>query len=114
MSENTTATKKSFSLDWLIGGILTKFGDIFDRLTGRRWKPSSSLATSELTERLKKLLDMEIRDLGGKGKFVPHNLKLKMQWDKFSTDSEKALTNVPERTFNCGDRSYQRQPLSNL
>lgn len=91
MSENTTATKKSFSFDWLIGGILSKFGDIFDSLTGRRWKPSSSLATSELIERLKKLLDHEVRDLGEKGKFVPHNLKLKMQWDKFSTDSEEAL-----------------------
>jgi pSer/pThr/pTyr-binding forkhead associated (FHA) protein len=119
MSENTTATKKSFSLDWLIGGILTKFGDIFDRLTGRRWKPSSSLATSELTERLKKLLDMEIRDLGGKGKFVPHNLKLKMQWDKFSTDSEKALQTLQNELLiaaidHINDNRYQTYEPLNL
>jgi len=75
-------------------GVLTKLGDTFDRLTGRRWTPSSSLATSELIEKLKKLLDLEVKDLGAKGKFVPHNIKLKMQWDKFSTDSEEAITRL--------------------
>lgn len=75
-------------------GVLTKLGDTFDALTGRKWNPSSSLATSELIEKLKKLLDMEVKDLGAKGKFVPHNIKLKMQWDKFSTDSEEAITRL--------------------
>lgn len=84
-------TKKTFSLDWLIGGVLTRVGDIFDRLTGRKWQPSSSLATSELILRLKKLLDTEVRDLDGKGRFVPHNIKLKMQWNKFSTDAEDSI-----------------------
>ncbi|MGI9056894.1 MAG: FHA domain-containing protein [Pyrinomonadaceae bacterium] len=118
MSETPTATKKSFSLDWLIGGVLTKFGDIFDRLTGRRWKPSSSLATSELTEKLKKLLDQEVKDLGAKGKFVPHNLKLKMQWDKFSTDSEKALNILQNELLiaaidHINDHRYQTyEPLN--
>lgn len=84
-------TKKTFSPDWLLKGILTKVGETFDRLTGRNWKPSSSLATSELIERIKQLLDGEVKDLGKEGRFVPHNIKLKMQWDKFSTDSEKAV-----------------------
>ncbi len=75
-------------------GSLAKFGEWFDRLTGRNWQPSSSLATSELIERLKILLDREARDLGSRGRFVPHNIKLKMQWDKFSTDAEKALTTL--------------------
>ena len=57
--ENSQATKKSYTLDWLVGGTLTKLGEMFDQLTGRNWKPSSSLATSELVERLKKLLDSE-------------------------------------------------------
>jgi pSer/pThr/pTyr-binding forkhead associated (FHA) protein len=92
MADNKISpTKKSFSADWLVGGILTKLGESFDRLTGRNWKPSSSLATSELIERLKKQLDAKVRDLGEKGRFVPHNIKLKMQWDKFSTDAEKSL-----------------------
>lgn len=92
MSQNKTSeNKKAFSVDWLMRGSLTKIGDIFDRVTGRGWKPSSSLATSELIEKLKALLDSEAKDLGKKGKFVPHNLKLKIQWDKFSIDSDTAM-----------------------
>jgi pSer/pThr/pTyr-binding forkhead associated (FHA) protein len=92
MSQNKTPeSKKSFSVDWLLRGTLTRLGDIFDRFTGRSWKPSSTIATSELMERLKKLLDSEVKNSGEKGKFVPHNIKLKMQWDKFSTDAEEAL-----------------------
>jgi pSer/pThr/pTyr-binding forkhead associated (FHA) protein len=82
---------KGISPDWLVRGVLTKVGDLFDRLTGRGWKPSSNLATSELTERLKALLDSEIREEIPGCKFVPNNIKLKMQWDKFSTDSEDGL-----------------------
>ena len=92
MSENKLLpAKKSVSADWLVRGILTRVGETFDRLTGRNWKPSSSLATSELIERLKSLLDAEAKDIGGGRKFVPHNIKLKMQWDKFSTDAEAAI-----------------------
>lgn len=91
METNKEPQKKSFSLDWLVGGVLTKLGDTFDRLTGRGWNPSSSLATSKLIEKLKFLLDSEVRDLGKDGKFIPHRIKLKIQWDKFSTESEQDL-----------------------
>jgi hypothetical protein len=91
MAENNGKPKSGFTLDWLVRGVLTKTGDTLDRLTGRSWKPSSSLATSELIERLKSLLDSEARDEGTRGVFVPHNIELKMQWDKFSTDSEETL-----------------------
>ncbi len=84
------AARKTISADWLVRGVLTRIGETFDRLTGRNWKPSSSLATSELIEKVKTLLDAEARDIGGGRKFVPHNIKLKMQWDKFSTDAESA------------------------
>src|SRR5215213_1003135 len=94
MSEENNSSKKKISIEWLMRGVLTKVGDTLDRLTGRRWTPSSSLATSELSEKLKKLLDLEVKDLGARGKFVPHNIKLKMQWDKFSTDSEEAITRL--------------------
>jgi pSer/pThr/pTyr-binding forkhead associated (FHA) protein len=90
MADNVPA-KKGFTPDWLVRGVLTKLGDTFDRLTGRGWKPSSSLATSELIERLKALLDAEARDERPGCKFVPNNIKLKMQWDKFSTDSDESL-----------------------
>lgn len=91
MQEKPAPAKKSFSPDWLVRGVLTKLGDTFDRLTGRGWKPSSSLATSELIEKLKQLLDAEALDKGPDGVFVPHNIKLKMQWDKFSADSDKSI-----------------------
>lgn len=92
MSEKKiTKTNKSGNADWFVQGILSKIGDIFDRLTGRGWTKASSLSTSELNERLKMLLDSEAKDLGKQGKFVPHNIKLKMQWNKFSTDSEDGL-----------------------
>jgi hypothetical protein len=86
--------KKSFSVDWLARGVLTKIGEIADTFTGRSPSKTSSLATSEIVERLKKLLDSEVEDLGTKGKFVPHNIKLKMAWDKFSTDSPEVLQAV--------------------
>jgi hypothetical protein len=91
MTEKEQVSKKGISADWLLRGALTRIGDTFDRLTGRRWVPSSSLATSELIEKLKALLESEKRtdDIGRE--YVPHNIKLKMQWDKFSSDSEESL-----------------------
>ena len=72
---DTPASKNSFSPDWLVQGVLTKLGDVFDKLTGRGWKPSSSLATSELIEKLKSLLDSEAEPSDdGRGTFVPHNI----------------------------------------
>jgi len=90
MQNAPQTAKKGYSADWLVRGVLTKIGDLVDRLTGRRYKPSSTLATSELIERMKFLLDSEIVNENGRN-FVPHNIKLKMQWDKFSTDSEESL-----------------------
>lgn len=80
--------------DWLFKGVLTRVGDSVDRLTGRRWTPSSSLATSELIERIKKLLDAEVVTVAGKGKVVPHNIRLKIQWDKFATDSDSLIEDL--------------------
>jgi hypothetical protein len=112
MENSPTTTKKSFSLDWLVGGTLRKLGEMFDNLMGRDWKPSSSLATSELIERLKNLLDREVRDLGdGRARFVPHNIKLLMQWDKFSTDAEQSLKKLENELLTAAidhinDRRY--------
>ncbi len=119
MSENKLTAKNKLSADWLVRGVLTKIGETFDRLTGRNWKPSSSLATSELIERLKTLLDLEVRDMGEKGSFVPHNLKLKMQWDKFSTDAESSLKTLENELLiaavdHINDRLYHTFAPLNL
>lgn len=94
MTEKTPVSNKKFSADWFLHGALTRIGDTVDRFTGRRWTPSSSLATSGLIERLKRLLDAEAREIPGKGVVVPHNLRLLVQWDKFSTDGEEGLTKL--------------------
>lgn len=91
MADNPQIPKKSITPDWLVQGTLTRIGDTLDRLTGRHWRPSSSLATSGLIERMKMLLDREAKENEEGQKFVPHNIKLKMQWDKFSTDSEENI-----------------------
>jgi len=92
MVETDKKDKRSgLSLDWLVSGVLSKIGDTVDRVTGRGWNPSSSLATSKLIEKIKFLLDEEVRDLGPEGKFAPHVLTLKMQWNKFDADSEEEL-----------------------
>lgn len=111
MPETTPSTKRSQTPDWFVHGILTKIGDTFDRLLGRGWKPSSSLATSELIERLKSLLDAEVKETATKARFVPHNITLKMQWDKFSTDAESALKTLENELLaavvdHINDRRY--------
>lgn len=114
MSENKNSeTKKTPSADWFVRGILTKLGETFDRLTGRNWKPSSNLATSELVERLKLLLDAEAKEEENL-RFVPHHIQLKMQWDKFAVDtenSEKALKTLENELLvaavdHINDRRY--------
>ena len=47
-----------------------------------------------MIERMKMLLDSESQEIEGKGVVVPHNIKLKVQWDKFATDSDDALTTL--------------------
>lgn len=111
MADKALNKKKPASADWFVQGLLTKIGDMFDRLTGRGWKPSSSLATSELAERLKILVDTEARETPEKRKFVPHHIKLKMQWDKFSTDSDTALKKLEHELLtslidHINDRRY--------
>ena len=117
--EKPAPVKKSVSPDWFVRGVLGKIGETFDRFTGRNWKPSSSLATSELIERLKKLLDSEAKDLSEKGRFVPHNIKLKMQWDKFSINAEDSLKKLEHELLTAAvdhinDRRYHTFAPMNL
>lgn len=118
MPDKSETSKKSITPDWLVQGALTRIGDMVDKLTGRSWKPADSLATSGLIERLKMLLDAEIkRDADGRA-FVPHNIKLKMQWDKFATDSDDGLRKLENELLTAAvdhisdRRYYTYAPLS--
>ncbi|MFN0141158.1 MAG: FHA domain-containing protein [Pyrinomonadaceae bacterium] len=111
MTDKQPVAKKGFTADWLMQGALTRIGDTLDRLTGRRWTPSSSLATSGLIERLIRLIDSEGIEVAGKGTVVPHNVKLKIQWDKFSTDGDDAIEKLRDELLiaaadHINDRLY--------
>lgn len=94
MTDTPPVKSSKISPDWFVRGALTKAGDALDRLLGRNWKPSSSLATSELIERIKRLLDSEAQEVPGKGLVVPHEIKLKVEWDKFATDTDEFMTRL--------------------
>ena len=117
MPDKAETPKRSITPDWLVQGALTRIGDMFDKLTGRSWKPASSLATSGLIERMKMLLDREARQDADGRSFVPHNIKLKMQWDKFSADSDDSLRKVEHELLTAAvdhisdNRYYTYAPL---
>lgn len=94
MTDKEPRQQKPTNPDWFVRGALTRVGEIFDGFLGRNWTPTSSLATSELIERIKRLMDAEARPVAGKGRVVPHHLQLRVEWNKFSTDSEHSLENL--------------------
>ena len=96
MNNKTNNPKPRLSLEWLLGGSLSRIGDIIDSYTRRKEVPRSSLATSQLIERLKRLLDSKVREIPGKGKVVPHNISLRIQWDKFATDENDAIDRLQQ------------------
>ncbi|GIU81690.1 MAG: FHA domain-containing protein [Acidobacteria bacterium] len=77
-------------INLLIKGTLTKVGRFVDFLTGRNWQPSSNLATSVLIEKVKKLMEAEIKEEAG-GKFVPHRIWLKAQWNLFDLETAEKV-----------------------
>src|SRR5258705_4969896 len=64
----------------LLRRVLEGMGDVVDRKFGRTVSPKGGLTTSQLIERMKKLIDERVRDEGRKGKIAPHYLKLKAEW----------------------------------
>src|SRR5258705_3884502 len=63
----------------LLRRVLESMGDVVDRKFGRTIEPKSGLTTSQLIERMKKLIDERLRDEGRKGRIAPHHLKLKVE-----------------------------------
>ncbi|MBA3256854.1 MAG: FHA domain-containing protein [Pyrinomonadaceae bacterium] len=68
----------------LLRRVLESMGDVVDRKFGRTVEPKSGLTTSQLIERMKRLIDERVRDEGRKGRIAPHNLKLKVEWGTHS------------------------------
>jgi hypothetical protein len=81
----TTRKKRQEALpERLLRRTLEKVGDVVDRKFGRTIEPKSGLTTSQLIERMKKLIDERVRDEGRKGRIAPHHLKLKVEWGTHS------------------------------
>jgi hypothetical protein len=89
--EPQISSKPGVSFEWLLKGSLSRLGDIFDSFTRRKEPPPNSLATSQLVERLKRLLDSMAKVVPEKGTLVPHIILLKIQWDKFATDENDTV-----------------------
>lgn len=62
----------------------------------RRKRTPGSLATSELVRRLLAILEAEKRHVEGRGYAVPHRIRLKLQWNKFSDDVDGELKKLRE------------------
>jgi len=91
MPEDESNPKKPIpASDSRIQKFLADIGGAFDGLFGRQTETPSSIATSEIIARLKKLLDGQVRDMGEQGRFVPHIIQIKTEWKKFVTDSSDA------------------------
>ena len=68
----------------LLRRVLEGMGDVVDRKFGRTVTPKGGLTTSQLVERMKRLIDERTRDEGRKGQIAPHHLKLKIEWGTHS------------------------------
>lgn len=68
----------------LLRRVFESMGDVVDRKFGRTVQPKSGLTTSQLIDRMKRLIDERVRDEGRKGRIAPHHLKLKVEWGTHS------------------------------
>src|SRR5437899_12822748 len=68
----------------LLRRVLESMGEVVDRKFGRNIEPKSGLTTSQLIERMKKLIDERVRDEGRKGRIAPHHIKLKVEWGTYT------------------------------
>jgi hypothetical protein len=68
----------------LLRRVLEGMGEVVDRKLGRVTVNQGGLTTTQLIERMKRLIDERARDEGRKGRFAPHLLKLKVEWGTHS------------------------------
>src|ERR1700716_948634 len=81
----TTKKKREEALpERLLRRVFEGMGDVVDRKFGRTVAPKGGLTTSQLIQRMKKLIDERVRDEGRKGRIAPHHLKLKVEWGTHS------------------------------
>ena len=106
------------SVEGSLRGFLTRLGDKFDSFTGRSWKPPGGLTTSHLAEKLKDLVDSRVRKGERKELIAPNILRIKIDWQKFSAESDSLMSKLEEDLLvalvdHYNDRRYHTlAPLS--
>lgn len=78
----------------LLRRVLESMGDVVDRKFGRTVEPRSGLTTSQLVDRMKRLINDRVRDEGRKGRIAPHHLKLKVEWGTHSEAPEQIIQDL--------------------
>jgi FHA domain-containing protein len=78
----------------LLRRVLEGMGDAVDRRFGRTVQPKGGLTTSQLIERMKRLIDERVRDEGRQGRIAPHHLKLKVEWGTHSEAPAEILQDL--------------------
>lgn len=93
--EMTATNRKETFIERFVRRILTTVGRTFDRLTGRGRSQIKVLpTTSDLADQLRQLLDSQVRDLGNKGRFAPHEIRLRIESAHITGDYSSALRAV--------------------
>src|SRR5260370_12738281 len=78
----------------LLRRVLEGMGDVVDRKFGRTVDPRGGLTTSQLIERMKKLIDERARNEGRKGRIAPHHLRLKIEWGTHSDAPPEIIKDI--------------------
>src|ERR671910_2947678 len=78
----------------LLRRVFESMGDVVDRKFGRTVEPKSGLTTSQLIDRMKRLIDERVRDEGRKGRIAPHHLLLKVEWGTHSEAPPEILNDL--------------------
>lgn len=83
----------------LLRRVFESMGNVVDRKLGRTVEPKGGLTTSQLIDRMKRLIDERVRDEGRKGRIAPHHLKLKVEWGTHSEAPPEILKELEHAVF---------------
>jgi hypothetical protein len=93
-----TAQKRGTFVERLVQKTLSSFGGIFERPFQADDENARLPSTSDLTERLKKLIDAGVREQEDGSRIAPHMIRLKYTWgettDEFETNLERLKTEL--------------------
>ena len=94
MPDNEQTSKKAprgTFVERLMRRALTSFGAVFERPFTKTDETEKTPLTSDLTERLKQLIDSAVREQTDGSRIAPHLIRLKYSWGQTTDEFETAL-----------------------